>query len=643
MKERRKETGVTWRAILLGLLLIPPACFWVEEVECLWHTNHPTSISLMWGVVFIIFVIIAFNLLIKKVYPKAALTQGEIITVYVMLCMAEALAGHDFLQLIVPAIPHAFWYATPENEWGELIIPYLPDWLVVGDKEILRGFYEGESTFYRWEIVRAWIGPTLWFTSFLTAVGIVMLGINVIVRKQWTEYEKLAYPIIQLPLAITEGGGTSKFFRNRTLWLGFAIAAFIDILNGLNHFFPQVPRIPVRHNYYNLGKYFTTKPWNAIGWLPLPLYPFLIGLGFLLPLDLSFSIWFFFLFKKAQLVFAAAIGRTQTRFPYLSEQSAGAFFGLFIIAIWVTRLHLKEVIKKVLGMKTKLDDSDEPVSYRTAVAMIVLASAYIMWFCMRAGMDPWFITLYFLILYIISVAITRMRAELGPPAHEMAGMMNSPQILVNFFGTRRVGPHNLVPTVLFWGLSGRGYRNSIMPHQLEGFKLAERANMSPKRLVLAMILAMILGTISSFWAIVSEEYRLGGDGGPSVGHIWGQYNWLANQLAYPRGPDYPAMMAMVVGLAFTFFLMFMRMRFIWWPFHPAGYALSMNFGVEYFWSCLLIASVIKWVILKYGGLKVHNKAKYFFFGVILGEFCVGAFWSAISVIFQTFTYDFAPG
>ena len=149
-----------------------------------------------------------------------------------------------------------------------------------------------------WVIIRSNLVMALWFTSFLTAVGIVMLCLNVIVRKQWTEHEKLAYPIIQLPLAITEGGGTSTFFRNRILWIGFALAAFIDILNGLNHFFPQVPRIPVRHNYHNLGRYFTTKPWNAIGWLPLPLYPFLIGLGFLLPLDLSFSIWFFFLFKN---------------------------------------------------------------------------------------------------------------------------------------------------------------------------------------------------------------------------------------------------------------------------------------------------------------------------------------------------------
>jgi len=85
------------------------------------------------------------------------------------------------------------------------------------------------------------------------------------------------------------------------------------------------------------------------------------------------------------------------------------------------------------------------------------------------------------------------------------------------------------------------------------------------------------------------------------------------------------------------------MRFLWWPFHPAGYALSTNFGVEYFWSCLVIATIVKWLVLKFGGASAHRKARSFFFGIILGEYCVGAFWSAISVIFQTYTYDFAPG
>lgn len=641
--KRNKIAGVTWRAVFIGLILIPPVTFWIMEVECVWHSGHPTSISLMWGVVFTLFVVILINLLVKKFLPNSALTQGELITIYVMLCMAAGLAGHDTLQLMIPGIPHPFWFATPENEWVEVMQPHVPRWLVVSEESIIQGFYEGETSFYTKEIILAWLGPTLWWTAFILALSLIMICINVIVRKQWTEHEKLAYPIIQLPLAITEGGGASKFFRNKMLWIGFGIAAALDILNGLSYLYPQIPNIPVRHNQHNLGQYFTEKPWSAMGSVPVPFYPFVIGLGFLLPLDLSFSLWFFYLFRKGQEVTTSAMGIRLPRFPYLSEQSAGAWFGIFIISVWVTRSHLKEVFKKIFGMRTSIDDSEEPISYRLAVILILASFGFIIWFCLRAGMSIGIIIPFFGIFYAFSLAITRSRAELGPPAHEMAGMMNSQQILVNILGARRVGARNLVPSAYFWFFSGRGYREHIMPHQLEGFKMAERARMSNKKLVLAMVLAIVLGTIASFWALVSELYRIGGETGPSVGHVKGQFNWVANQINYPKGTDVPAIIGMLAGLIFTFFLMAMRMRFLWWPFHPAGYALSTNFGVEYFWSCLMFATIIKWIVLKFGGANAYRKGVSFFFGIILGEYCVGAFWSAISVIFQTYTYDFAPG
>jgi hypothetical protein len=475
-----------------------------------------------------------------------------------------------------------------------------------------------------------------------------MICLNVIVRKQWTEHEKLAYPIIQLPMAITERGGTSSFFQNRLLWYGFMIAAALDIWHGLAHFYPILPDFNVRHDARNWGRFFTERPWNAIGGVPVPLYPFVIGLGFLLPMDLSFSIWFFFVVNRLQRVFGSAAG-IPSPFPYLSEQSIGAWMAIFVMALTVTRRHLANVARTILGRPNGIDDSQEPIRYRTALVLIILSSLFILWFCLKAGMTIPIILPFFGFFFAISIAITRVRAEVGPPAHEMAGMVNAQQFLLNILGTRPIGSNNLAVFPYFWFFSGRGYREHIMPHQLEAFKMAERARMNTKRLVLAMIIAVLAGSLASFWATVSELYRLGGAVtgagggiGPSVGHI-GQFNWLAGLFAYPSGPDIPAISFMTGGMIFTFLLMVMRMRFIWWPLHPAGYAISMTFGVEYFWTCLVISTLIKWIVLKYGGASMYRKATYVFFGVILGEYCVGAFWSVLSVIIRAPIYDFAPG
>jgi hypothetical protein len=315
----------------------------------------------------------------------------------------------------------------------------------------------------------------------------------------------------------------------------------------------------------------------------------------------------------------------------------------------VTRRHLANVCRTILGHAGSIDDSQEPISYRASLLLIIISGFYILWFTLKAGMTFWIIIPYFLFFYALSVGITRVRAEIGPPAHEMAGMCNGQQFLINLLGTRPLGGRNLGFITLNWWMSGRGYREHIMPHQLESFKMAERASMNTKKLVFAMLLAVIWGSLVTFWATLSELYRLGGAVtgagggiGPSIGHI-GQFNWLSGLLNFPREPDLPATGAMAGGVGFTFFLMVMRSRFMWFPLHPAGYAISLTGGVGYFWSCLVIANVLKWLTLQFGGAGSYRKAIMLMFGIMLGEYVVGAFWSVLSVVIQQPIYDFAPG
>ncbi|HEX3000024.1 MAG TPA: DUF6785 family protein, partial [Armatimonadota bacterium] len=213
------RNGITWRGILIGALLIPPNCYWIFMVEGIWHSGHPTCISLMWNVVFNLLLLLSLNVLLRSRWPRAALTQGELITVYLMVAIPSALAGHDSLQLGIPAFTHGWWFQTPENRWGELFLPYMPKWLTVSDPVVLKHFYSGHSTLYTAAHLRAWALPTLFWCLFIMALGTVMICVNVILRKQWTAYEKLSFPIIQLPLQMTQNGGASPFWKNRLLWM----------------------------------------------------------------------------------------------------------------------------------------------------------------------------------------------------------------------------------------------------------------------------------------------------------------------------------------------------------------------------------------------------------------------------------------
>lgn len=626
------------RPIIIGIVLGIVNCYWIVMSEAMWFTVHITVISLFFNSVFVIFFIVLFNQLMRKYLPKSSMSNSEILIIYVMINMSSGMAAHGFMQLLIPIMGHAFWYATPENDWANLFHRYLPTWLTVQDKKALIDHYNGNSTLYTVEHLKVWIIPVLFWTGFIFVFVFLMICINVIVRKQWVEQEKLAYPIIQVPYELI--GQSSSFLKNKLLWIGFAVAASLDIMNGLHSLFPAVPYIHLKLT--DMGRYFTSKPWSAIGWLPISFYPFVIGLAFFIPLDLSFSLWFFYLFWKMQRVlwyvagFSSAEG-SFSGYKSIIEQSSGAYLALFVVAMWVSRKHLWLVLKRVFTNKSIIDDSDEPVSYRTATTGLVVSGILLLIFCYEAGMSIWVAIIFFTVYYAIITAITRMRAEMGVPVHDMHN--GGPDLLMtSLIGSRALGPQNVSVLTLFWFFN-RAHYSDVMPHQLEAFKLAEKTNTRGKHLFIAMLISVFVGIVATFWSFLHNSHHIG-----MAGRVewfgWEPYERLQGWISNPTKPDYSTGLFLGVGFVTTLFFTFMRNRFIWWPLHPAGYAVSNSWGLDVTWFPILLSFIIKSVILKFGGLKVHSRAIPFFAGLILGEFVIGSIWSIIGSLSGLPTYAF---
>ncbi|HEX28999.1 TPA: hypothetical protein ENG04_02830, partial [Candidatus Poribacteria bacterium] len=478
-----------YRAILIGSILIFFNSFWMMHAS-IWNAGYPTTVSLFYNVIFILFLITMLNLAVRHLKTDFSLNRSELLLIYVMLSVASAVGGLDMLQILIPLISGVFLLATPENEWMSLFGKYIKDWMVVRDKEILLLYSQGESTLYLRRHIMAWVKPIAAWGSLVVALIIVMACISVILRRRWTEQEKLSYPIIQLPLEMSHSG----FWRDRLMWLGFALAGGMDVINGLHFLYPSVPGIGGK--LYDIAPFFTEKPWNAIGWTPVALFPYAIGMAFFIPLDLSFSCWFFYIFWKIERIAAASMGfRNLPGFPYLDQQASGAYLGLFVVAMWGSRRYLGEVIRRVIhGEREK---QGEPVSYRVAFILGGIAFTYILLFCLRAGMSLWVAVVFFILYFALSTAITRMRAELGSPVHDLH-FSGPDMILTTALPTRSFSPYDLT-TISFFHFFNRAYRGHPMPHQLEGFKLAERSGMNVRRLFLAIIIAGTLGFFASAW------------------------------------------------------------------------------------------------------------------------------------------------
>ena len=625
----KTKPDITARSIIVGLLLMPGFVYLVALQEMIWHALHWSSMSLPQISVFVVAVLVFINFILKQIFRKELLGQNEILIIYIMLSATLAFTAHDNMVCLMGVLAHGFWFATPENDWANLFHNYLPRWLVVDNANAARDFYKGESSFFIAGYVKSWL-PAIFAWSFLICLLFFMLlCINIIIRKRWIEQERLAYPIIQVPLQMTEPG--FKFYKNRLMWIGFGIAGVISIVNGLNFMYPSVPRIPIKEESYDLGHYFTQAPWNAIGSMPIRFYPFLIGLSFLIPLDMTVSTWFFFLFRKWENVFGRIVGwESVPRYPFFEEQAIGSVLAICVISIWASRLHLKDVFRQII--KGTDVDTKEPLSYRTAAIGFFVGMVALMFFCRRLGMSFWLTPIFFGLYFAISISITRIRAEMGPPLHAIV-LVNPQTIIIAAIGTRRLGPDNLTILSLFYWFN-RFNRSHPMPHQLEAFKMAERTRASTKRMVIAMLLAIVIGVWSTFWIYPYTLYKYGAANAGELLEAGRQaYSNLGGWLQHPRPIDFFGLSITGASFLFSISLWMARMRFFWWPFHPAGYVLGISSGtIDVYWFALLICSIIKWALLKYGGIKSYNKAIPFFMGLVLGDFVVGCYWGIMSLI-----------
>ena len=172
-----------------------------------------------------------------------------------------------------------------------------------------------------------------------------------------------------------------------------------------------------------------------------------------------------------------------------------------------SRAHLVNVLKLTLKGENADIDREEPIRYRTAVLGLVVVFVFMIFFCYRGGGTVWITLTFFAFYYAISIAITRMRAELGTPVHDLH-YSGPDQILTKAIGTRNLGRGNLTMFSMFWFIN-RAYRSHPMPHQLEGFKIAERTQMNLQRIVFALMIAVFVGALSGFWALIDRGYQVG--------------------------------------------------------------------------------------------------------------------------------------
>ena len=230
------------------------------------------------------------------------------------------------------------------------------------------------------------LGPLFWLLSLILTVYFACFCLVVIFRRQWVEHERLVFPLMEMPRLLIDDDGRA-IVRSKGFWIGAAIPLGMILFNIIGSFYIGFPKINFNHAVnLQLSREFPT--------ISLMLYFPVIGFMYLVSTSVSFSIVFFYLVAVVQEGITNRIGYDVTRpdafvwgMQSLSWQAWGGFTAMVLLSLWMARGHLVAVVRQALGGRRTLDDSEEMVSYRTAVCGFMAALVYILGWLWRSGMD----------------------------------------------------------------------------------------------------------------------------------------------------------------------------------------------------------------------------------------------------------------
>ena len=579
------------------------------------------------GALFLLFFLAGLvNPLLKLVHPRAGLNRGELLLIYIMMVMASPLpvffAGRFIGTILTP-----FYFATPENDWHTLVQPHLADWLQPRDLGIMGPFYEGleQGRSIPW---LDWLPIFLRWAPFVWALFLAMIAAMAILRKQWNDHERLTYPLVQVPMALTEqdagGERMAPFFKNPVMWTGFAVPAVWGTLHGLHNYFPQT--VPIATNVDPI--HFILPIFDNLSELQFKFRFNILGFFYFLKTEIAFSLWFFNLFANALRTTFAVLGVTSSEMlggghsiidPILVHQSMGGMLVLFLFGLFAARKHLRAVLRKALWGDPTVDDSGEILSYRTAVLVLLGSSAVLVAWLALAGLPVWVTLAFLFTAFALFVGFTRLIAEGG--LSDGSVPVGPAAIVVSAVGSSAIGVEGLVvlATTYFW-TNGRSF---AMTSAANSLKLGEGFGGSKRPLFWTMLLAMAVGLVSSMWVVVELGYSYGALNLKIPGGKHGFYDYAAGLIRTPSEPHLWGWINTGIGAGAMLLLMLARWYYVWWPLHPLGYPIGPTGIMDHLWFDMFLAWLIKVSVLRYGGVALYRKTRPFFMGMIAGHIVPG--------------------
>jgi hypothetical protein len=564
-----------------------------------------------------------------QVLTRKRIPIAQMVALYAMVSLGFMLLGEPF---IVNVIVHM---ASPavQTELNPDIGPYyeiVSPWVTVKDMTALQGFW-GSAKAIQWT---AWILPLIMWTMFFGVVLFVVFCLLTLVRRQWIELERLTFPVVTpvVEMIVESKSESKSIWLNSLFYIGMIVPLLIEGLTVLNSYFPAVPRIPFP---WRLEGYFPGQLKSALGEDPpfwFTIDSLMLGIAFLVPREISLSIWFFVVLFNVERMFLMLSGFWRWGYLPVSQHKVQAVFGpvgFGLVALWLARHEIRRMIREAIVSGKR--DSQEPISYRMALCGLVGGIVAIVLFChFFLGLSVFAATLYFILMFLAMLGYARLRAQAGATITQTAPYMHG--VLHWVLNKEKLGGFRRYGFGFFWNMEWPSF-GAVSGTTIESFYLAETTNLKKSSLVKGLLVTFIIVAAAGFITALQVIHKHGmmnlNDWYINTGFraAFEVPLWYAGEGQIFLGPWIAVGTVVVTGV-----LTYLQTNFWWWPLHPIGFVIMGYDGIHAVWGSFFLAWVIKTLLMKYAGPQVLTKAKVAFIGMIVGGVIIGIISTLIGTI-----------
>ncbi|MCK4376491.1 MAG: hypothetical protein KAX19_14235 [Candidatus Brocadiae bacterium] len=623
---------MTWRAFIIGIFGVLGLCLLVPVNDYAVGNTYLTGTHFPVGVFFFLLVLtLLVNGVIKLVRSGWALRQSELMLVWCMMLVSSTVPASGLMRYWFTTAAAAPYLAQRADLfWEDDVLKEAPEGILLSKdlksmaaKMFYHGTREGETVRVPWG---RWTKVIVNWAIFIWLYYLATFFVCGILRRQWVEAERLIFPVARVPLEFTEGSGQRRLLpalmRHKAFLFGVTVSLIFGLIRLAPLFFGAeegwMPRVPINQVFSD------TEWWRmqiSDGWI----FPIGIGFAFLVPSDISLSMWLFYVLMCGEILTAHYIGRPLEGGPwgaFMWWQQAGAFIAVTIGMVWMARRHLWAVVRKAVGRAPGVDDSDEPIGYRLGFwGLVASAAGMIAWY-VYFGMSLW--VAVSLLALVLSVVLVHARLVAQGGLFFTQQSWNPPDIIHGLSGGRAFSAAGAVVAQVQHAILTYDAREILSPHAMNSLRISSVFQKHRRLFLPIMLTALLVGMIASGYSTMRWVYYEHGALNIPNTHSTKWYpiymfNRTHAMIANPGQSAQPHYGAMGFGAGLMFALIALRSTFYWWPIHSLGIVVASSWCMRQLWFSFLLGWLAKVLILKFGSGGILRGARTFFLGVIIAE------------------------